>query len=270
VNWAKIQQKYTQVQFIFLPENISLAAFDIGLSISKGNIIWRTDDDSNPRDSNAFDKVINILHKHPEIDIIATEILEPLNNNNLMEWYPLKVDKYNVPEIGYKSNTFMGGGAAIRKKVFDTIGSFWGFGYEELDFSARAIIAGFNIKYYPNILVDHYCSKNNRNRPERLVLMAIKQTRYHSKYFNFFKSFGRLFILLLFQNLEAISITRNPKIFWNLNYGMISTFFKTRKNERVKVKSELIPDITLNENMFFGVFRYFKIRFRRYMSRKTT
>lgn len=268
IDWENFKKLFPQVEFILLPTNISMNAFDIGLSKSKGNVIWRTDDDSNPRDNFAFNLVNDIFLKNPSIDIIATEILEPLYNDNLVDWYPIKVDKTNIPSFGYSSNTFLGGGVAIKKKVFDKIGTFWGFGYEELDFSTRAILSGFNISYYPNIITDHYCSKNNRNRINRLILMALQQVKYHAKYFNFFKSLSRFIVLLFFQNFEALTITRNPKVFCELNFGMIYTYVSTRNNLRVKVPREMMDKVTLKENLFLGVIRYFKIRAKRFFGKR--
>jgi GT2 family glycosyltransferase len=244
-----------------------MKAFDYGLSAATGDIIWRTDDDSNPKDHDIFQKVNEIFTNYKTIDIIATEIREPLLNNVITDWYPFSVDKISIPETGYKSNTFYGAGAAIRRKVFDTIGTFWGFGYEELDFSSRAILAGFKIRYFPNLITDHYSSNQYRNRSQRLIVMAFQQVRYHSKYFSFSKSFARFIIIFISQNIEALSIRINFKLIWKLNSGMIKTFIQTRKRERIRVPKELLADITLNENLFLSFVRYFKIRWRRFILR---
>jgi GT2 family glycosyltransferase len=267
IDWNNFQNKFPDVKFILLPTNISLSAFDIGLAEAKGNVIWRTDDDSNPRDFETFNYINSIFSEKPEIDVIATEIVEPLHNDLITNWYPYAIDKVNIPHEGYPSNTFYGAGAAIKKSVFDEIGTFWGFGYEELDFSARAILKGFNIKYYPNIIVDHYCSSNNRIRTQRLVLMAMQQVRYHAKYFSFCKSLTRFITLLAFQNLEAVSIKISIRLLIELNSGMFYSYFHTRNNERVKVPKELVKKITLNENHLLSIVRYFKIRLKRFLNR---
>ncbi|OGU56893.1 MAG: hypothetical protein A2X64_02570 [Ignavibacteria bacterium GWF2_33_9] len=267
INWTEFRQDFPNVKFILLKENHSMHAFDFGLKEAKGEIIWRTDDDSNPVDLNTFEKVNIIFQKFFDIDIIATEIQEPLFDNVITPWYPFKVNRNNVPENGYKSNTFYGAGAAIRKKVFDKIGTFWGFGYEELDFSTRAILAGFHIRYFPNIVTDHYSSRENRNEHQRLIVMAMQQIHYHSKYFNFPRAFSRLILIIMSQNLEALTRKSNPKIFWKLNISIIKVFLKTRKNERIKVSSEMLQEITLGENFFLSTMRYFKIRINRMLKK---
>lgn len=263
IDWKVIKEMFSDITFILLNKDYSLKAFDFGLEIAKGEIIWRTDDDSNPADINTFKKINNIFQNHSDIDIIATEIIEPDHNYLITNWYPIKINKNNVPENGFESNTFIGAGAAIRKKVFDKIGSFWGFGFEELDFSARAIIEGFNIRYYPNIITNHYCSHENRNRSQRLIIMAKQQIRYNSKYFGFLKSISRMLLIVISQNLEALTINTKPKDFFLLNKEMIKSFLNSRKNEKISVSKEIQKKITLNENMLFSLFRNFKQRFLR-------
>lgn len=263
INWQEIEKQFPEITFVLLKEDLSLKAFDFGLAIAKGEIIWRTDDDSNPEDKNTFKKINNVFQKYPEIDIIATEIIEPDHNYLITNWYPIKISKNIVPENGFESNSFIGAGAAIRKKVFDKIGSFWGFGFEELDFSARALIEGFNIRYFPNIVTNHYCSHENRNRSQRLIIMAKQQIRYNSKYFGFLKSFSRMLLIVISQNLEALTINTKPKDFFILNKEMIKSFLNTRKNEKIRVSKDIQKKITLKENMLSSLFRNFKQRFLR-------
>ena len=144
-----IKERFPEVKYIFLPDNFDIRSINIGVNAASGDIIWRTDSDSHPASVDEFQKVVDIFTSFPEIDIIATAEIQVHNDNKIWDWYPLEHDLDNVPKYGYLSNTFVGTGAAIRRRVFDKIGGFWGFGFEELDFSTRAIAAGFHIRYFP-------------------------------------------------------------------------------------------------------------------------
>src|SRR5512133_4302984 len=137
--------------------------------MSTGDIIWRTDSDSHPESTKAFQMAADIFSTQPDIHIISTEDIEVRKGNEPWNWYPLPCDKVNVPAEGYKANFFPGTGAAIKREVFNKIGGLWEFGFEELDFCTRAIVAGFNVRYFPNIRTLHYGSPQDRDNTNRWI-----------------------------------------------------------------------------------------------------
>lgn len=261
VNYKLLQEKYPNVKFIILPVNIHLQAFDFGVMESKGDILWRTDDDSNPRDKDAFSKVNQIFQKYSDIHIIGTEIIEPLNSNSIPKWYQKPYDQNNFPEEGLPTNHFMGCGAAIRREVYEKIGGFWGFGLEEVEFSTRALINGYNIRFFPNIVTEHYVSYSKDSRVFKWLVMARQQTRYHAKYFRQPKAFLRFLTILLFQNFEAITIFVPFNKLLEGNFGMFYSYFNARNYERVQLSKEMEKKITFNENLFISLFKHHLFRF---------
>ena len=244
-----ITQEYSQVKYFWLPDNFDIRSINIGIEMSDGDIIWRTDSDSNPETEFEFQKVIDIFQKHQDIDIIAMEDIE-VRRGHIWEWYPFIVDKVNIPEKGYNANVFPGTGAAIRRKVYNKIGGFWEFGYEEIDFCTRAILNGFSVRYFPNIRVLHYATPIERNSSERWIRISKQLLRYNVKYFRGFNLFSRIIIIFFSQLIQAlssrVSIGALVEGFFLINAQMISTFRK----ERVSVPKEMYPEITLGVSFF--------------------
>jgi len=236
---------FKNVKYLWLPENFDIRSINIGIELSTGDVIWRTDDDSHPEDNDAFSKVAKLFNDNPDIDIICTEDIEVKSNYQIWDWYPLKVDKNNIPQKGFESNVFPGTGAGIRRKVYDKIGGFWEFGFEEIDFCTRAIINGFNVRYFPNIRTLHYSSPGNRNQSVRWVKISKQLIRYQWKYFPFMNALGRTILYFNVQFIEAIKKRLPISAIMEGLFGMISVAFGTFREERQVVPKEMIKRITL-------------------------
>jgi GT2 family glycosyltransferase len=249
--------EFPDIKYLWLPDNFDIRSINLGIEMSDGEIIWRTDSDSYPESENAFEIAAEIFKNHADIDIIATEDIE-VSNNMIWEWYPLKVDKNNIPPGGFPAHAFPGTGAVIRRKVFDKIGGFWEFGFEEIDFCTRAIVAGFNVRYFPNIRTLHYASPSDRNNANRWVQTSKQFLRYNWRYFPFWSAFGRTTVLMFTQPFYAL-ITRIPlsvilEGFLTLNAVIISTC----RNERNVVPKDKIKDITLGVSLFSAQMKFFR------------
>ena len=75
--------EFPDIQYLWLPDNFDIRSINLGVQLSKGDIIWRTDSDSYPESPDAFEKVIDIFEKHPSIDIIATDDIEVRQGSTL-------------------------------------------------------------------------------------------------------------------------------------------------------------------------------------------
>ncbi|MCX7879856.1 MAG: glycosyltransferase [Ignavibacteria bacterium] len=251
----EIPKLFPEVKYYWIPENFDIRSIILGVYWSDGEIIWRCDSDSYPESEYAFEQVVDILKKHPEIDIIATENIDVRRDYSVWDWYPLTVSKTNIPDGGYESPVFQGTGAAIRRKVFDTIGGFIGFGFEEYDFAARAIIAGFNIRYFPNIRVLHFASLKERNRPHRWLTTSEQFIRFSWRYFPFFRALGRTILIVLAQLLEGIAKGLKPSILIEGFLLMCYTIFKTVRTERMVPPKDKLKKITMGRSLFLRIIR---------------
>ncbi len=252
-----ILNDYPEVKYMWLPDNFDIKSINIGIEISDGDIIWRTDSDSHPETEFEFQKVVDVFTKHQDIDIISMEDIEVRKNYEVWDWYPYKVDKINIPENGYKAHIFPGTGAAIRRKVYDKIGGFWEFGFEEIDFCTRAIVAGFSVRYFPNIKVVHYATPNERNSDERWIRISKQFIRYNAKYFPLGLSLSRISVVFISQVLMGI-ISRVS--FWAWIEGILTmkaVVISTFRRERRPVPKELVPEITLGVSLAKVQIKYF-------------
>ena len=252
-----IAENFPDVKYFFLPDNYEIRAINIGVEMSSGDVIWRTDSDSCPASPDVFRRVADILTAYPNIDIIGTGEMLAHKNNEIWDWYPLEHDLDNVPPQGYRSNTFVGTGAAIRRKVFDAIGGFWGFGFEELDFSTRAIVAGFHIRYFPDLRVIHYVKPSVRNFSERWIIISRQYVRYNCKYFPLMRTIGRLFVIFNSQILLALFQKVSPAAFLEGILEMNAVAIHTFRHERQPAPKELLSEITLNTSIAKSQFKFF-------------
>jgi GT2 family glycosyltransferase len=253
-----MEQEYPQVKYMWLPDNFDIRAINIGVEMSTGDVIWRTDSDSHPESPKAFQMAVDIFENNPDIHIISTEDIEVRKGNEPWNWYPLPCDKENVPPEGYKANFFPGTGAAIRREVFDKIGGFWEFGFEELDFCTRAIVAGFNVRYFPNIRTLHYASPQDRDNPNRWIWTSRQFMRYNWRYMPTGLALKRMFQIFLFQMMSAI-VYRYPILaVIECFFTLLAVTFYTIRNERQVVPEDKLEDITLGVSLAKTQYRFFK------------
>lgn len=140
------------IRIVQLKSNIGVAAWNKAFEIANGEVLLVLDDDSYP-DEHAIDRAIKTLNENSDVDIIAAKIIN--TRTGLIE----------TEGFAGKPDFFVGCGAFIRRRVFETIGGFNELIFiylHELDYSARAYDAGFKIKYLPEIKIYHRQSENRK------------------------------------------------------------------------------------------------------------
>lgn len=260
--------QYEHIKYLWLPNNFDTRAINLGIEMSDGDIIWRTDDDSEPEDSKAFEFVVEKFKKYPDIHIIGSEIINVNSNYMAFHWHFLPVDKVNIPDDGYKTFTFVGCGAAIRREVFETLDEgFWDFALEEAELSIRAICAGFNIRYFPNFRTLHFASAANRNFGIRWVLFTKQYARFYWKHFPFWIAFRSTFSIIFFQTFDAI-IYKIPLFdFLEGAFGFWATLFHTIKHERKVIPKDKVYDVTLGVSFTKRQFLYYAYKTRSFIKK---
>jgi GT2 family glycosyltransferase len=253
---------FPEIQYLWLPVNIDILAQNIGVELSSGDIIWRTDSDSFPENEFVFDKAIEVLRDNQNIHIICCEDIEVRKNYEIWDWYPIKIDKVNIPPGGYPAHTFAGSGAAIRKEVFETVGGFWEFGFEEIDFCTRAILAGYNIRYFPNIRVHHYASPNDRVSSDRWVQVSKQLMRYYWKYYPLRIALPNTFSIYLFQTIAAVMDRVGFKAIIEGWSAMFAVMLSTSRKERQIAPDDKINDITLGQSLIRQQLNFLKHKFK--------
>jgi GT2 family glycosyltransferase len=267
-----MKENFPDIKYLRLPDNHDIRGINIGIEMSDGDIIWRTDDDSSPESDEEFTKAVNVFRQFEDIDIISCECINVKDNFGVWNWYPFEHDKINVPSDGYKSNYFIGVGAAIRRKVYDKIGGFWEWGHEELDFCTRAIIAGFKIRYFPNIRVLHYASMGGRAKPTRWIKMTKQIVRYVWKYFRFFDALSRTFILLFLQFFDALRMRVTIGAFIEGYMSILPVILSTRRDEYMPIPKDKYYDVTLGvseaRKVYIYIKTFFVLKFNKFFKKK--
>ncbi len=157
-----VQKQFPAVRYFWIPDNIETVAINYGMSVATGEIFWLSNNDSYPEDPRAFEQIVKIFTRFPQIDIIGTEDFE-VRDQVVYNWHRLPAPKETMPPDGYPAVLFHGTGAAVRRRVIEKIGGFWDqFVYEELDFCIRALRAGCQIRYFPTIRTLHFASPASR------------------------------------------------------------------------------------------------------------
>lgn len=273
-----VKEYFPEINYTYFPDNIFLYAFNYGVTLATGDLIWRTDDDAYPKSNTLFEDIVNKFKKYPEIDIIAGEIFE-VTINQYSKWYgneidvnqidvnqsnnnhnQLKSDKYDFSEAGYKINTFLGGAVMIKNNVFEKIGGFWDFGFEELDFSTRAIVNGFQIRLFPQFVVNHFADSANRNLADRKIKYYRQITRYFTKYFPLKNLIINMIFVFLVFNFYVISQRLGVLAFFEGNFGILNQLFSSFRTERNVVTKQKLFDITLGKSYVGRELYYFKSR----------
>lgn len=252
-----MKTEFPDVRYLWLPDNFDIRAINIGVEMASGDIIWRTDSDSNPESNQAYRQAVEIFEKYDDIDIICTEDIVVIDKNRVNQWYTLPHDKQNIPEKGYMSYAFNGTGAAIRKRVFEKIGGFWEFGFEEIDFCTRAILAGFGVRYFPNIRTLHYATKSERNNSERWIRISNQLMRYNWKYFPYPNVLFRGIFIYFFQLFFGITQRVSFIAFCECSLSLITVSLRTIRNERRSVSYEQLKQITLGNSLVKSYLGFF-------------
>lgn len=254
-----VKSKFPEIHYIYFPDNIFLYAFNYGVSLATGDLIWRTDDDAYPQQNDLFERLVFNFNQNKEIDIIGCEIYES-KLQSLSYWYNHILEKNLNRDINYsfRTNTFLGGATMIKKDVFNKIGGFWDFGFEEIEFSTRAILNDFKIFCFPNLVVVHEAVNNNRDLKDRKIMYYIQLTRYYTKYAPINIAILNTFTIVFIFTIYSIILRFNLFNYIEGITGIISQFFKTFRKERVALTKQKYSEITFGKSYFSSEFVYFK------------
>ena len=155
-----------EVRIVALDRNIGISAGrNAGIRIARGEIIFCLDSDASLH-HNALTNLVNRFQADLDIGVINSKIVNAYTRelDGGPGWAYSEEQKANQ-NVEFLSWSFSEGGAAIRKQVFDQIGLFWEllfFGCEGQEFSLRVWDAGYKVLYYPEFIVYHRASPQQR------------------------------------------------------------------------------------------------------------
>lgn len=165
-----LQQRFPQIRALSGGLNTGApAARNVGAAAGRGDLLVFLDDDTRVEDARFLVRVREVFEREEAAGIVAFRILDPATGRPRRFEIPTRhKDRFQTP---FETSYFISAGCAIRRRAYDAIGGMDEsliYGFEELDFSYRAVTRGFRIFYRPEIWVVHRLSNSGRPAGRRI------------------------------------------------------------------------------------------------------
>ena len=131
------------------------------LAKATGDLFFIIDDDAFFDAPDALQQVVNAFQRNKALGLVATKILDsrsgtvrPLTPHSRRH---IRRDA-SVLDDAHLISYFLGGAHALHRRVVDTCGNYdevLMYGLDEIELAYRALEAGFQIEYHPDIIVHH-------------------------------------------------------------------------------------------------------------------
>lgn len=220
----RITREYSGVRLIRFETNRGFApAVNAGIKAARGDILVLMNNDTEA-DPNWLEALVRALSEHAEVGFCASKVLQYHDRSRIDsagDCLGLLADQVghgepNSPWFDRPRPVFSAcaGAAAYRREVFQTVGYFDErfFAYtEDVDFGARAQLAGFSCLYVPDAIIYHVGSATgNRNSGLKSYLLFRNSLRVFFQYMPRRVILRWGFPILLFPLIHAARQQQSP------------------------------------------------------------
>jgi GT2 family glycosyltransferase len=230
-----IKEKYPEVHLFEMPENTGYHAFNVGMQNAKGEILIVTDNDAY-LEPNGINKMVDKFNSNTNLGIATcTQVYFPF----VELAYPYYQKEIIDPTKPFDVHYFPTAGVGLRKNMLEKIGYFdedyffWGC---EMDLSTRAIVAGYDVKYFPDIIGYHryYSHKEKSGKRHWFYYYSCRNIIfYYWKHYPFHIAFGRSILRIPFDFLWSLLVTKNIVLPFKILKAIITGFNKNLKKRKV-------------------------------------
>jgi GT2 family glycosyltransferase len=266
-----VKTEYPEVRLFALSENTGYHAFNIGMKNAKGEIIVISDDDCH-LEHDGIKKYVDKFKSNNNLCIAACRMIYyPLGIE--YNWYPKKIKDITK---SYDSHYFYNAGAGLRKSLLETIGYFdedFFISMSEVDLSTRAIGAGYDVKYFPDITVYHkHYDKNKRNKDKVnkfLYYSSINIIFYYWKYFPFHVAFGRSIVRIPFDFFWTLLKSKSIILPFKILKGII-TGFNGNLKKRKAIQKQYVKKALGYQSEIGNLYTFVRNKIKYIIKRKKT
>ncbi|MFH1642944.1 MAG: glycosyltransferase family 2 protein [Nanoarchaeota archaeon] len=197
---AVVSSSFPLVKIVKLDKNFGVEATNIGIENSQGEYLIVLDDDAFLMPG-AIEVALAKFSENERLGILAFKIIDFYSGLS-PQTKDEKRRKDIVRKEGILLKVFQGGGFMMHRKLFDEVGGYpedFFFVGEESDLAFRVLAAGWEIRYFPELIVIHKPSLKSRSL-SRKTYYEIRNIiwlywRYSPFYLAFIKTFLSIFIL---------------------------------------------------------------------------
>jgi len=204
-----VENEFPHIKLIRLSENTGIKGYNIAFEHSSGRFIVILDNDSF-LENEGIAKIVKKFQRYPKLGALGCKVYN-YYSGEVHHWHP-KVKDENGPEDGFDSPLFNGCAGGARRSVLKEVGFYPEefFLYEnERDLCTRIINAGYDVKYFTDIVGFHMVSGEGRSN-ERLVFYATRnQIWYFWKYMPIRIALWKTFVTTAFNILAGV---KNMKV----------------------------------------------------------
>lgn len=233
-NLRSLSERHNNSHLIELAENVGVpGGRNIGMRPGSAKYIVSIDNDAVFSDDSALEEIISHFEACPELGALGFRVKNFYTlEDDLMTWvYPKSLLPHS--DKAFRTACYSGCAHALRRDVLEQTDWYEDnlfFNWEERDLSYQIINLGFEIEYYPQIVVFHKVSPDARRtwNNDRFYYLARNAVYIHHKYFRT----PYTFLILLGYFLKGL-YNRVPRQALRACYDALKMMFRTRDRSTI-------------------------------------
>lgn len=243
-----VREQFPAVHLLALPDNIGVAAYNIGFKEAQGQYIVILDDDSFPG-PHAISRMVQEFLSNPTLGIVAFDVRNYYDYEKCTQSQESQNNKIGETNASQYQLAFNGAGAGIRKKCLEEVGGYpeeFFLYWNEQDLAIRILNAGYQIQWFTDIVSYHKYSPANRQSQRAPFFYTRNLYWLIWKYFPLHRIITdscQLFYYSLYYSLEQKTIIYLK--------ATLSALFHIGKIRRQPAKKEIFTNLRLTYRLPF-------------------